>query len=228
MRAEKARARRAPRRGRHGCGEAEAGTRAGARRLGVRGHFLEVGWFSLGPRVEWLFEDDRVVRAGRGMLFVAVFAVHACALWAPRPIDYTIQAQTADCDGARCYEATVHYEMELADGLAKCGQIGLDCDGGNCAGEIDFETRTFHAACIPFEGGLSVIGTVLKRSLNGEDANQVLARFLNAFQAQLGDPPFHHAGQAVAVGGSSGEIHVKGYYRKDGTYVRPHTRRRSK
>lgn len=32
--------------------------------------------------------------------------------------------------------------------------------------------------------------------------------------------------RAEAPAGPSGTIHVKGYYRKDGTYVRPHTRKR--
>ena len=31
--------------------------------------------------------------------------------------------------------------------------------------------------------------------------------------------------RAQSAPSSSGRVHVKGYYRKDGTYVRPHTRR---
>ncbi len=33
-------------------------------------------------------------------------------------------------------------------------------------------------------------------------------------------------GTSPCVTSKCGPVHVKGYYRKDGTYVRPHTRRR--
>lgn len=39
---------------------------------------------------------------------------------------------------------------------------------------------------------------------------------------QVGGPAF----DARTYGGSGGAVRVRGYYRRDGTYVRPHTRSR--
>jgi endonuclease YncB( thermonuclease family) len=54
--------------------------------------------------------------------------------------------------------------------------------------------------------------------------NKFLAEFTNTYEGDLGrqiSAPYYFPAAGSSSGGS---IHVKGYYRKDGTYVRPHTR----
>jgi hypothetical protein len=41
-------------------------------------------------------------------------------------------------------------------------------------------------------------------------------------------PDYSSDYDSSSYSGSGGTVHVRGYYRKDGTYVRPHTRRRSR
>jgi hypothetical protein len=46
-----------------------------------------------------------------------------------------------------------------------------------------------------------------------------------AAPAEVVNPPLMSVRSAPSSGSSGGSVHVRGYYRKDGTYVRPHTRR---
>lgn len=136
-----------------------------------------------------------------------------------------------DGDG-ECFAVSRASPISIPDARTRCEAADLQCDDYGCAGSLDHEGHTVEVRC-RFD---SMTGPVFEaRSLrgSGEDRGAYASGLLTGFRlflTQLGRPPTvslasaKAGGYASPSGGGGGVVHVRGYTRKDGTYVQPHTR----
>jgi hypothetical protein len=154
---------------------------------------------------------DTIFQTGQ---FRRAFTLCACALLLgcaiPGPIGYmqpsasVVQTTGGSADSVCSFESA-HYRAD--DSLAPAGYycpVSTSSALGTC---------TYVAAYSRKDG--TAAGPYVRCNSHDE-----ALRYKSAVAASAGADP------APCVTGYCGPVHVKGYYRKDGTYVRPYTRRK--
>lgn len=144
-----------------------------------------------------------------------------------------------DCSGAvsgACYRVLHRGQISKDDAMGRCRTAGLQCDDYACSTRREETARAIELRCLYQSGAVYFEARTAKNQGDRiDDATPALATAFRRFIVDLGDPPTtsvavqpapsnNSAGYAPG-GGGGGTVHVKGYRRKDGTYVKPHTRR---